>query len=296
MLTVLIPTFHYNTLPLVEVVRKQCIKAGIIFEIICQDDASNSELNTGNEKINSLPNCYFFTNSENLGRGRNINSLASKAKFDYILLMDCDTLPTLDNFIQNYINEIKKEVLVVFGGIVYQKEKPNQENLLRWVYGQNREVIPVDQRRKKPYFSTLTSNILFKKKLFLSNLFDENITNYGYEDLVWVKKLKEKSIAITQIDNPTFHLNMETSEIFIKKIHESLENLLLISNLELITTTDNRILMAYKSVSNFGMAGFFGFIYDKFKKTIESNLMSNHPSLLLLDIYKLGYFCKIKSK
>lgn len=296
MLTVLIPTFHYNALPLVEVLQTQCIKAGIVFEIICQDDDSNSELNAENEKINAISNCYFYINPKNLGRGRNINSMASKAKYDYLLLMDCDTLPAKTTFIENYINEIKKGESVVFGGIVYQKEKPKQENLLRWVYGQKREALTVERRKENPYFSTLTSNILFKKDIFLSNLFDENITNYGYEDMVWVKRLKEKSITITHIDNPSFHLNLETAEIFIKKIHESLQNLKMISNLGLITTSDNRILKTHKSVSTFGAAGFFNFIYRNFHSKIEANLASNHPNLFLLDIYKLGYFCKINFK
>lgn len=296
MISILIPSYNYNALPLVEVMQTIFIKAGILFEIICQDDASNSGLNTENERINSIPHCYFFTNSKNLGRGKNINSMASKAKYDYLLLMDCDTLPAKETFIENYINEIKKRESVVFGGIVYQKEKPKQENLLRWVYGQKREALTVEQRKENPYFSTLTSNILFRKDVFLSNLFDENITNYGYEDVVWVKKLKEKSIAITHIDNPAFHLNMETSEIFIKKIHESLENLKMISNLGLITTSDNRILKTHESVSNIGVAGFFSFIYSTFHSKIVANLVSNHPNLFLLDMYKLGYFCKINSK
>lgn len=296
MLTVIIPTFDYNALPLVRVIQEQCVKAELIFEIICQDDASNSALNTENEKINSLLHCHFYSNTENLGRGRNINSMASKAKHNYLLLMDCDTLPAKDTFIEHYINEIKKEAAVVFGGIIYQSQKPKQENLLRWVYGQKREALTVEQRRANPYFSSLTSNILFKKDVFLSNLFDENITNYGYEDVVWVKKIKEQSIAITHIDNPAFHLNMETSEIFIKKIHQSLENLSLILKLGLITTSDNRILNTHKTVMNAGAAGFFSFIYIKFHTIIEANLVSNHPNLFLLDIYKLGYFCKINSK
>lgn len=296
MLTILIPTFHYNALPLVEVIQGQCVKAKIIFEIICQDDASNSELNAENEKINSLLNCHFYTNATNLGRGRNINSLVSKAKYAYVLLLDCDTLPTEETFIQKYLDEIKKEEAVVFGGIVYHSEKPKQENLLRWVYGQNREALTVATRKENPYFSTLTSNILFKKEVFLSNLFNENITNYGYEDVVWVKKLKEKSIIITHIDNPTFHLNLETSKIFIEKIHQSLDNLRLISNLGLITASDNRILRTYERISNFGVTTFFSFIFATSHKKIKANLLSNHPNLFLLDIYKLSYFCKINSK
>ena len=75
-----------------------------------------------------------------------------------------------------------------------------------------------------------------------------------------------------------------------------LESLQLISKLGLITNADNRILRTYKSVYNFGMASFFGFIYTTFHKTIEANLLSNHPKLMLLDIYKLSYFCKINAK
>ncbi len=296
MLTVLIPTFHYNALPLVEVIYKQCIEAGIVFEIICQDDASKSALNTENQKINLLPNCHFYSNSVNLGRGRNINAMALKATQEYLLLMDCDTVPAKATFIETYITEIQKGKLVVFGGIIYQTEKPKKENLLRWIYGQNREALPVAHRSKNPYFATLTSNIIFKKEVFLSNLFDENITKYGYEDVVWIKKIKEKSIEITHVDNPTFHLNLETSEIYLKKIHESLQNLRLISNLGLITTADNRILRTHKSVSDIGLNAFFGFIYTTFHKTMEANLLSNHPNLLLLDIYKLAYFCKINSQ
>lgn len=283
-------------MPLVKVIQEQCIKAGIVFEIICQDDASKSELNTENEKINSLANCHFYTNTKNLGRGLNVNSLVSKAKYDYVLLMDCDTLPTKDTFIEKYLDEIKKEEAVVFGGIVYHSEKPKQKNLLRWVYGQNREALTVAARKENLYFSTLTSNILLKKEVFLSNPFNENITNYGYEDLVWVKKLKEKSIIITHIENPTFHLNLETSEIFIEKIHQSLKNLHLISNLGLITATDNRILKTYERISNIGLATFFSFIFTTFHKKIKANLVSNHPNLFLLDIYKLSYYCKINSK
>ncbi|WP_293872554.1 glycosyltransferase [Flavobacterium sp.] len=296
MLTVLIPTFHYNAVHLVKAIQEQCLRAGIIFEIICQDDASKSELNTKNEKINSLANCHFYTNIKNLGRGRNINSLVLKAKYDYVLLLDCDTLPTKDTFIQKYLDEIKKEKAVVFGGIVYHSEKPKQKNSLRWVYGQKREALSVALRKENPYFSTLTSNILFKKKVFLSNPFNENIKNYGYEDVVWVKKLKEKSIIITHIENPTFHLNLETSEIFIEKIHQSLKNLLLISNLGLITATDNRILRTYVRISNIGLAAFFSFIFATFHKKIKANLVSNHPYLFLLDVYKLCYYCKINSK
>ena len=296
MLSVLIPTYNYNALPLVKFIEEQCLKAKIVFEIICQDDASNAEIYIENNSINSMAHCFFSTNAINLGRGININIMASRAKYNYILLMDCDTLPEKDSFIENYLNEIKKEETVVFGGIIYQIEKPNKENLLRWVYGKKREALTVEERTANPYYSILTSNILFKKSFFLNNLFDDKITNYGYEDVVWAKKIKDKKIAVKHIDNPAYHLNMETSEIFIKKILQSLLNLQHISKLGLLTSSDNRLLRAYTEINNIGITTIFSFIFKKFHKKIKANLVSNNPSLVLLDIYKLGYFCKINSK
>jgi hypothetical protein len=38
----------------------------IDFEILCQDDASNSSLNALNEHVNELSNCSFVSLKENL--------------------------------------------------------------------------------------------------------------------------------------------------------------------------------------------------------------------------------------
>jgi hypothetical protein len=58
---------------------------GIDFEILCQDDASNSSLNALNEHVNELSNCSFVSLKENLAHRANRNSLAEQA-FDYLLL------------------------------------------------------------------------------------------------------------------------------------------------------------------------------------------------------------------
>ena len=36
MLSILIPTYNYNALPLAEILEQQALKAGIIFELICE--------------------------------------------------------------------------------------------------------------------------------------------------------------------------------------------------------------------------------------------------------------------
>ena len=45
MLSILIPTFNYNALPLAKILESQALKLGIVFELICMDDGSFSNKN-----------------------------------------------------------------------------------------------------------------------------------------------------------------------------------------------------------------------------------------------------------
>ena len=104
MISILIPTYNYNTLPLVEELHRQAILENIEFEIIVADDASPINENTEiNSKINQISNCQFERNKVNLGRGQNRNFLVQKAKYDWVLLMDCDTFPKEKNFIKTLL-------------------------------------------------------------------------------------------------------------------------------------------------------------------------------------------------
>ncbi|WP_395043857.1 glycosyltransferase family 2 protein [Flavobacterium sp.] len=295
MLSILIPCYNYNTYPLVVELYNQSVKENLSFEIIVQDDASNSELNLENEKIKSLQNCFFYRNNQNIGRGKNRNSLATKAKYNWILFLDCDTFPTKNDFIKKYIHAIQKHE-VVFGGIKYQTKKPEQSQLLRWIYGKKREAISIKQRIKNPNRTALTSNLLIKKDVFLSNPFEDTILEYGYEDYLFFIKLEQKNTVITHIENTVIHLGLETSEEYLNKINISLKNLSYLYNFGLLSSSDNRILSVYSKINKFKLDKFFNLFFDEFSVSIKSNLMSNKPSLFLLDIYKLSYFCKINLK
>jgi glycosyltransferase involved in cell wall biosynthesis len=296
MLSILIPTYNYDTYSLVSELHRQCLESKIDFEILCQDDASNSKLNEKNEIINSLENCSFFVNSNNLGRGKNINSLAEKAKHDYLLILDCDTFPTQNNFIKNYISTTNNiENLVVFGGIHYKKEKPENEKLLRWIYGNARESLSVAKRNTNPNENALTSNILIQKNVFLSNKFDKSITKYGYEDLVFLTDLKKKGILVKHIDNPTYHLGLETSQQFLEKTKTALENLKIISKSSSFNVSDSKLLEFCVLLKRLYLSTFISFIFKKNERIIERNLLSKKPSLLLFDLYKLGYYCSLKN-
>ncbi|PKB15697.1 glycosyltransferase [Flavobacterium sp. 5] len=295
MLSILIPIYNYNAFPLVLELQKQCLECNLEFEIICQNDASNVFLIENNE-INILENCHFSSNETNLGRGRNINKMASKANYDWLLFLDCDTFPQSSDFIKNYLLEIqKKDNPIIFGGILYDQKKPEKNQQLRWVYGHKRESLSVEKRKEKPNNRALTSNLLLEKKLFSQYPFDENLTKYGYEDLYFMMILEENKIKVTHIENPTFHLNLETSILFLNKTKIALENLLFIFNSKKIDSKDSKIISTYSSLKKLRLTSFTVYLFNLFENKISTQLISNNPSLLLFDLYKLGYFCKLQS-
>lgn len=295
MLSVLIPTYNYNVVSLVSEIQKQCLECEIVFEIIVFDDGSTLFSNE-NQEINSLSNCHFEVLAKNIGRSAIRNLLAKKALQNWLLLLDCDTFPAQNNFIKNYLSTISlSEHRVVFGGIQYKKERPRNEKLLRWVYGTKREALSLKVRNEKPNSRALTSNLLIQKKIFVKNVFDESITKYGYEDLVFLSDLEKKGILVKHIDNTTYHLGLETSLQFLDKTKIALYNLKIITENSSVTLSESKILRAYIFLKLFYLASIISFLFKKTKSKIEYNLLSQNPSLLLFDFYKLGYYCSIKS-
>ena len=284
MLSILIPVYNYNILPLVNELVKQCSFNGIDFEILCQDDASNSSVDILNQEINLLPNCSFFVNETNLGRGKNINSLSLKAIYDWLLILDCDTFPAQNDFVKKYIDAISNlKNNILFGGIIYENKKPESDQFLRWVYGNKRETVTI-----------LTSNLIIKKEVFLQYPFDESITKYGYEDLLFFSVLKANDFEILKIENPTFHLNLETSNVFLNKTKIALENLVFLYDSKKIKKEENKITTSFEFLRKLKLTQFSAFLFRKNQTRIERNLFSKKPSLFLFDLYKLGYYCTLK--
>lgn len=298
MISILIPSYNYNTLPLVEELYNQIVLENIEFEIIVQDDASPVNENTeANLKINQFPNCRFERSESNLGRAKNRNVLVDKAKYEWVLLMDCDMYPKSKNFIKIYLKSIKNDDKeVVFGGIIYFDEKPKQEEVLRWVFGKHREEIPLKKRLTNPYHYTLISNILIRKKWLIKYPLDQEMINYGYEDMVFILGLKKHNIPIAHIENPAFHLNLEKSAVFLEKSHLSLQNLKLALDRNLVDPDDTALSKVHSKIERLKMANFAVFLFKAFEKNLTKNLLSSNPSIFIFDIYRLGYFCQLNSR
>ncbi|PTX61159.1 glycosyl transferase family 2 [Kordia periserrulae] len=297
MLSILIPTYNYDISTLVETIHSQAVATGITFEIVCLDDCSDEQESIKkNEPINLLSNASYAVLPENIGRSRIRNLLAQKANFNWLLFLDADVIPVKADFISKYIAAISDEKEVIYGGILYQEEKPKQENVLRWVYGKEREALSVKEREEASYLRFLTLSFLIKKDVFQKVKFNEDIPNARHEDTLFANDLKHAEVHMTHIHNPVYHLGLDTSKEFIRKSMESVEVLILFLKNGLIEHNDILITKMFKRVKNFGINHVLSLLYRWFGNRFEKNLLSNNPSMFIFDLYRLTYLCYLDKR
>lgn len=294
MISILIPTYNYTVFPLVENLHSQCENADLIYEILVLDDASTDK-NTSeeNSKINELTNSNFEILQKNIGRSKIRNLLAEKAKYDWLLFLDADTFPSSSEFIINYIKSINSENAIVYGGINYP-ENTSEAFSLRHTYGTERESLSLRERLKNPYRSFITMGFAIKKDIFQSIKFNENLRGYGYEDSVFAYELQKKKMPLLHIDNAVIHLNLESTDDFIKKSELALQNLLDFYKTGAIDDETVKILSIYLKIKNLGLLFSIRLFFSLSKKSILENLKSSKPSLFLFDLYRLGYLSTLK--
>ena len=292
MISILIPCYNYNAFNLICILEKQALTLGVIFEIICIDDASFSNLNETNQKINTLTNCKFFESKKNIGRSANRQLLADKAQYDWLLFIDVDVIPLNNNFLEIYTNQIKKDFEVTFGGFYYEDKIINSRSL-RQTFGKFREQIPSELRNKNPYKYTISSNFLIKKNVFKSINKQIKSDSYGM-DYLFGALLKNNLISINHIDNEVNHHGLDENLKFLTKTKKALKSLHYLKRNKLIGQNDITILKYYNVLSFLGLRKITTAIINLFSKSIESNLLGAKPSLLLFDLYRLSYLCSIK--
>lgn len=292
MLSILIPTYNYDASPPVKELNKQCISEEIDYEILVVDDCSNQVFEE-NESLNEINNCIYQKLEKNIGRSAIRNKLASTAKFSNLLFLDVDTIPIKSDFISNYLKYLNTDFEIVYGGIRYLPNPPKTKELLRWKYGLKREALPVEKRNLKPYISFLSLNFLIKKSIFNTSTFNEDIPNLRHEDTLFAVEAKKKKIKLLHIDNPVYHLGLDTSEIFIEKSIKAIDALDLFIKKQLVKPKDTLISRTAFKLKKMGLLGIGTLFFSKFGSLLEKNLKSKTPSLVLFDIYRLGYFCSL---
>lgn len=296
MLSILVPVYNFNIVSLVQELQKQASLAGIPFEIIVMDDASSVLLKDQNKEVASLSGVIFIELSENIGRSRIRNKLASMATYSSLLFMDCDAEVPDPEYIKNYLPYCGKDV-VVCGGRTYHSEPPEEpEHILRWLFGVHREQIPATIRSQKPYHSFMTANFMISKAVLSRIRFDESIIQYGHEDTLFGFELRRNNIPVIHIQNPLVHIGLEIAREFLRKTSESVANLLSLveqGKISLDDCHDIRLLRAYESLRRMHMVKLYLKLYNQVERTVMRNLTGNNPSLFAFDLYKLFLLTKL---
>jgi glycosyltransferase involved in cell wall biosynthesis len=291
MLSVLIPVKDWNPLVLIESIVSQLIECEIPGEILISDDSTFSESSKISDLASEIPMVRYFCRKHPLGRSGNRNFLADQAKFQYLLFIDGDAGVQSNDFIRKYLESADKDT-VLCGGTLYKNEPPaDPDFLLRWKYGKAREQSDAKNRQKKPWKSFTTFNFLVPVDLFQKIRFDESISGYGHEDTIFGIQLHLAGIHIKHLDNGLLHLGLEPSLIYLEKVRQSGVNLRNLYSRGLFppgNVKDVALLAAWIRFKKLHLSWLFGAWFRYRKNSIEKKLCGGDPSLLLLDLYKLG--------
>ncbi|PHS09707.1 MAG: glycosyl transferase [Kordia sp.] len=296
MLSILIPIYNYDVVLLIKKLQQQITSINSNIEIICCDDCSSDKtIKNKNAFFLQSHQITLINNKENIGRTRSRQLLANKANYEWILFLDSDVLPATNNFLLDYVNLLNPRTDCIYGGICYQKKRPEVKQLLRWRFGNEREDIQLSKRNTSPYKSIASGNLLIKKNLFLS--INKNLSNnwYGYDNF-FSSQLKEIGSTIIHINNKVFHLGLEDNATFLRKKELAANTIYqLYLNNHFSNKHDNGLLNAFLKLNKYRLTSLYCFFYKYSKKFLKKNLTGNNPNLFFLDLYRLGYFCSLSS-
>ena len=285
MLSILIPIYNFKVVELVETLLKQAKGAGVPFEICCFDDGSVARFKIQNSRLNAYPQVIYRELPQNVGRSKIRNLLAQKAAYPYLLFMDCDSRVVKADYIQSYTKHLPSEK-VLYGGRSYASQVPNNPDLaLHWLFGTKREAASPEKRTQEPYESFMTNNFLIPKQLFQKIRFDERLVQYGHEDTLFGYQLKEAGVSILHLDNPLEHIGLEETEVFLRKVNKSVENLWYLYQNGMPLPT--KLMKTFLLLKKYRISSFAQFCLKRLEPSIYLNLNSGTPNLRYLDFFKL---------
>jgi len=287
-LSILIPTYNYDCTQLVESLQKQLPNDCEI--CVCDDASTNETTRDINRRLQQLVGVTYWELPKNVGRSKIRNILAQRSHGDYLLFIDSDAKVESSLFVQKYLTCLPTQK-VVCGGIHTSPVLPSSNVSLRWNYERVCEKkFTVDYRNQSPYANLSTFNIMIPRPVAQEHPFDESITRYGYEDTLLGKELEMSHIDVIHIDNPLLHEGLEPNEIYLEKTERAMETLH-----EIASRIDDKsqLLIHYKFLQRLHLVKLTAFIFRLTSRLLYSNLTSEHPSIRLFQLYKLGYFCSL---
>ena len=291
-LSILIPAYNQSCLELVRSLQQQCQAEGVSYEIVVADDGSTDEtVRRENASVAELAGCRVIMQPQNRGRAATRNLLVRESQGNHLLFVDSDARVISQEFVASYLRMLPTEA-VICGGIVHADSLPNERVSLRWRYEKSCEPLFTAERRSKhPYQCLRTFNILLPRNVAQAYPFDERVRNYGYEDVLLGRALEQGGIEVRHIDNPLLNNDLEDNATFLEKTRESMRTL---RSTEAEMQGYSSLLRTYCRLRPLQLTRLLSMLYRLGHARAERNLLSSNPSVRLLQLYKLCYYCEIK--
>lgn len=287
------------------------------FEIIFADDGSaDATARQRNAIIAQLPYCQYIERPKNVGRSAIRNFLAHTAHYSHLIFLDGDVAIKRGNFVQTYLAH-RNDADVIIGTLHFSrmqvacdtaediightkraKEETKKttepvlyDDNLKYRYEQQfLAQHPVKKRMQQPYASFRTTNFMVRRDLLLAYPFDETFHEYGYEDTLFGKQLKEHGATLIHLDNAATIADYEDNATFVAKTEESLRTLAAHAHqLQGYST----LLQTVNKLKRLHLQPLIAFVFELFKGLLHKNLCSNSPSVFLFNVYKLGYYINL---
>ncbi|MBR1548660.1 MAG: glycosyltransferase family 2 protein [Prevotella sp.] len=285
-ISILIPTYNSVCTELVMRLAEQAADAGIGYEVIVADDGSTDRATVeANRRINSVAHCRLIERSENCGRAAIRNFLAQQAQYPWLLFIDSDMVVRRTDYVRRYATA--QWDTIVYGGIEVNADGSDGSNL-RAIYEKAHEgEHTVERRRLAPYHDFHTANFMVRRDIMTRWPFDMRFRRYGYEDVLFGKKMEQQHIEIAHIDNPLSFEVFEQNDDFVSKTEEGLRTLHAFRD-EL--RGYSRLIDRAERLPHYPIL-----LWHKMFGGIERRILtSRHPSLAVFNMYKLGYYVSMQ--
>ena len=294
MLSVLIPIYNCDVVNLVDDLIAQCEQAGIEYEIICLDDCSTRKWKAKNEALTHKFKVNYVQLSENLGRARIRNWMTKLASKSYLLFLDSDSKLPDKQFINRYLEKLEEGHRgVLCGGRIYKSTKPRtHDKMIHWSYGHTYESKSAKERNHHSFRYFHSNNFLVSSSILADHPFDESLTTYGYEDLLWAYQVHQKSHEILHIENPVIHLNIERNAAFMDKTLQAIDNLLFIEHEHGIDLT--RLQSVASRLMTFKMDKIFLFLLRNKARDWKNSFLEGGWNGRKFQLWKLYQYLKKK--
>lgn len=290
MLSILIPIYNYDCSALLQEIDEQCQALAIDYEIVLGDDASSADYQALYQAYaRTYPRLRIWQAERNIGASLIRQALAEQARGATLLYLDSDITPTPLMLSQYLSAHEQHPEAIVCGGFTYDAADCRQDNRLRYHYGMQIEVRPLQERLAQPYLSFVAMGFLAPKKHLQRCPFPD--MGMGYEDAYWGESLREAGIRLIHIDAPVVHRLKERDEEFLQTTQRYIRNLY--QHRSAFAGKRIRLLDLYARLKRLRLARPLGLAFGYLDAPIRKALQRSPKALWLFQTYKLLYLCHL---